>query len=49
MKLRNKKTGEIALVNTFLVCDVFSGYKTLSDFLEDWEDYEPKNSAKEQK
>ena len=42
MKLRNKKTGEIALVNNFLVCDVFSGYKTLSDFLEDWEDSEPK-------
>ena len=45
MKLRNKKTGEIALVNSFLVCDVFSGYKTLSDFLEEWEegeDYEPK-------
>ena len=42
MKLRNKKTGEIALVNNFLVCDVFSGYKTLSDFLEDWEDSESK-------
>ena len=44
MKLRNKKTGEIALVNNFLVCDVFSGYKTLSDFLEDWEDWEDSES-----
>ena len=42
MRLRNKKTGNIALVNEFLVCDVFSGYKTLSDFLEDWEDSELK-------
>lgn len=38
MKLRNKKTGEILLINQFISVDLLSNYKSLSDFNAEWED-----------
>ena len=40
MEIRNKKTGEILLINQFISVDLLTHYKTLKDFTEEWEDNE---------